>query len=158
ELEAGSAAQDAITGSALNVLGIQFLRHLHDSCLGGLQRIVKTLQHSHRKNYLAILMGLEQAHQVGSNFPDQVGFRLYICICLLLQLIHRHKAYTPSLRSISIMSPTSTWSASHTFTTTSMLTFSFFAIFVMDAELSPVISCRSFFFRSRSIRSLNSFL
>ena len=33
EIIAGSAAQDAVTGSALNVLGIQFLRHLHDSHL-----------------------------------------------------------------------------------------------------------------------------
>ena len=35
----------------------------------------------------------------------------------------------------------------------SVLTFSFFANFVMDAALTPDILCRSFFFRSLSMRS-----
>ena len=88
-------AEDTVTGSTLNMLGIQFLCHFNHRCLGGLQRIIKALQNGHGQNHLAVLVGLEQTHQVGGNFPDQIGFRLNIGICLLLQFIHRHNRGVP---------------------------------------------------------------
>ena len=90
EIKAGDTAQNSIPGRALNMLCVEFLCHLHNGCLGGLQSVIKTLQHGHRQNHFAVLMWFEQAHKVGGDFPDQIGFRLYICICLLLQLSHRH--------------------------------------------------------------------
>ena len=72
------------------VFHMTLFRHLNNSGLGRFQCIIKTLQHGHRQNHFAVLMWFEQAHKVGGDFPDQIGFRLYICICLLLQLSHRH--------------------------------------------------------------------
>ena len=38
-------------------------------------------------------MGLEQADQMGSDFPNQIGFGLDICIGLLLQFTHGHRGF-----------------------------------------------------------------
>ena len=70
EIIARDAAQDTIPGSTLHVLGIQLLRHLYNGRFGGLQCVIKTLQYGHRQNHFAILMRLEQAHQMGGNLPD----------------------------------------------------------------------------------------
>ena len=70
EIIARDTAQDTVPGSALHVLGIQLLRHLYNGRFGGLQCVIKTLQHGHRQNHFAILMWLEQAHQMGGNLPD----------------------------------------------------------------------------------------
>ena len=88
-------AQNTVTGSALDMLCVQLLCHLHNSSLGRLQSVIKTLQYGHGENDLAVLVGLEQPHQMGRNFPDQIGLRLYICICLLLHFIHRHNRGVP---------------------------------------------------------------
>lgn len=42
-----------------------------------------------------------------------------------------------------MMSPMSTDKAAHTFTNTSMLTYSFFASFVMEDELNPAASWKA---------------
>ena len=88
-------AQNTVTGSSLDMLCVQLLCHLHNSSLGRLQSVIKTLQYGHGENDLAVLVGLEQPHQMGRNFPDQIGLRLYICICLLLHFIHRHNRGVP---------------------------------------------------------------
>ena len=69
EIIARDAAQDTVPGSTLHVLGIQLLRHLYNGRFG-LQCVVKPLQYGHRQNHFAILMWLEQAHQMGGNLPD----------------------------------------------------------------------------------------
>ena len=84
EVETGNAAEDTITGSTLNVLCIQFFCHFHNGGLGFTEGVIKTLQHGHRQNHLAVLMGLEQANQMGGDLPDQVGFCADIGIRLLL--------------------------------------------------------------------------
>ena len=72
------------------MLGIQLFCHLHHGSLGGLQCLIKPLQHSHGEDDLAVLVGLEKAHQMGGDFPDEVGLGLYVGVGLLLQLVHRH--------------------------------------------------------------------
>ena len=84
EVVAGNAAEDAVTRSTLDVLRIQLLCHGDHSILGRLQGIVKTLQNRHRQNDLAVLVGLEQAHQMGGNLPDQVSLCTDVGIRLLL--------------------------------------------------------------------------
>ena len=84
EVKTGNTAEDAVTGSTLNVLGIQFFCHFHNGRLGFAEGIIKTFQHGHGQNHLAVLMGLEQANQMGGDLPDQVGFCADIGIRLLL--------------------------------------------------------------------------
>ena len=95
EVETGNTAEDTITGSTLNVLGIQFFCHFYNGRLGFAEGIIKTFQHGHGQNHLAVLMGLEQANQMGGNLPDQVGFCADIGIRLLLQFLHGHRFVPP---------------------------------------------------------------
>ena len=95
EVETGNTAEDAVTGSTLNVLGIQFFCHFHNGRLGFAEGIIKTFQHGHGQNHLAVLMGLEQANQMGGDLPDQVGFCADIGIRLLLQFFHGHRCFLP---------------------------------------------------------------
>jgi hypothetical protein len=63
--------------------------------LGFAEGIIKTFQNGHGQNHLAVLMGLEQANQMGGNLPDQVGFCADIGIRLLLQFLHGHRFVPP---------------------------------------------------------------
>ena len=40
--------------------------------------------------YVLLHTFIEQSHKMSGNFPDQIGFRLNIGICLLLQFCHGH--------------------------------------------------------------------
>ena len=88
EIPLGDLAQNAVAGLALDLLLVQLSCHFHNGIFGGLQGIVKAFQHRHRQNDLAVFVGLEQAYQMGGNVPNQVGFCLYIRVCLVLQFLH----------------------------------------------------------------------